>query len=176
MKKLLCILAGMAMVVGVQAAEEVKTDDVGSLGVGYQGQFFDGIALNALSVRWNPAPLGGQVLIGRATSDNNNSPAESTLTTLQGKIFYTLIQRKQSQFYAGGKFGLLFGETTNNGGVKTDNDGVVLGALVGTEWRFSELPEIGFNFEVGYDFSNQDNSTDIDTTGIVVSLGAHYYF
>ena len=175
MKKVLCILAAMTMVVGIQAEDEVKTNKVSPIGIGYQGQFFNGLSLNALSVRWNPAPLGGQVLFGRSTSDTNNSNAESTIITLQGKLFYTLIQRKNSQFYAGGKLGFLFGETTNNNGNKTDTNGLVLGALVGTEWRFEELPEIGFNFEVGYDFGNTD-VPDVDTSGVIVSLGAHYYF
>ena len=175
MKKVLCILAATAMAMGVQAADDVKTEDPGSLGVGYQGQFFNGIAMNALSVRWNPAPLGGQILFGNATTDTSNSAAESSITTLQGKLFYSLIQRANSQFYAGGKLGFLFGETTNAGGNKFDTNGFVLGALVGTEWRFTELPEIGFNFEVGYDLSNTD-VPDWDTTGVTVSLGAHYYF
>lgn len=176
MKKVLCILAATAMVMGVQAAEEVKKTEPGQLGVGYQGLFFaNGLMMNALSVRWSPEPLGGQVLVGRTTSKNNNNDNEASLLALQGKVFYTLIQRENSQFYAGGKFGLLFGESTNAGGNKTDGDGWVLGALVGTEWRFSELPEIGFNFEVGYDLATTDDP-DVDLTGITVSLGAHYYF
>ena len=171
MKKVLCILAATAMVIGVQAAEDVKTDEVGQLGVGYQGQFFSGannVGLNALSIRWSPEPIGGQLLIGRKTQEIGG--ADNSATTLEAKLFYSLIQRKQSQFYVGGKFGLLFGETLAG----ADAEGTVFGALAGTEWRFSELPEIGFNFELGYDFASEDIVPD--STGIVVSLGAHYYF
>lgn len=176
MKKVLCILAVATVVLGVQAGEEIENSEPSPLGVGYQGMFFaDGLMMNALSARWSPEPLGGQVLVGRTTSENNNNSAETSVLALQGKVFYTLIQRKNSQFYAGGKFGLLFGESTNAAGNKTDEDGLVLGALIGTEWRFSELPEIGFNFEVGYDLATTDNP-DVDLTGITVSLGAHYYF
>jgi opacity protein-like surface antigen len=167
-----------AEVTSVPAANEIVTKDVGSFGIGYQGVMYDNATLNAMSFRWNPSRLGGQILLGQMYSEVSDSEAETTWFTLQGKVLYTLIQRSNSSFYIGGKLGFMIEDEKDDAGISLeDKDAWVLGALLGTEWRFSELPEIGFNFEVGYDLVNSDdNGTEEDMNGIVVSVGANYYF
>lgn len=61
------------------------------------------------------------------------------------------------------------------------------GILVGAEWNFPSLPELGFNFEVGYNYVIDKNSgtfaslpqeldVDLKLHGINVGAGIKYYF
>ncbi|MBS3756184.1 MAG: hypothetical protein KGY56_10855 [Desulfobacterales bacterium] len=60
-----------------------------------------------------------------------------------------------------------------------DLDLLKYGLLIGTEYSFQGLPELGFNWEVGYKFNTLDTDEydlELDLNGISVSLGVHYYF
>lgn len=179
MKKVLCIIAALTMVAGTQAADG---DDVGNLGVGYQGVFF-GDLINGAAVRWAPAPFGGQIELGQggATLDpSGGTETTADIIMLKGKFYYSLIERDNSTFYVGASLGYYMIETdTGGGGGDTEVDGFSIAPLVGTEWHFQGLPELGINFEISYelnDWESKNPDADIGLYGIMVSTGILYYF
>jgi hypothetical protein len=179
MKKLLCIIAAMTMVVAIQAEGEEKSSEPGDLGVGYQGIFYGGgnARMDAASIRWHgSSPVGVQGLIGQLNTDTG---AEQNTLVLAVKGLVNLIERENSTFYVGPKIGMAWISTTGGGGNDVDSTQILFGAFVGTEYFFQGLPEIGFNFDVGYDFVVGDDDVNGDNAnayGINVTLGAHYYF
>lgn len=182
MKKLLCILMILAMGLTIQAAEKV---DAG-LGFGYQGIYF-GNLINAASLRFAPGPVGGQILFGTWNGDldtNGGPEADMRLWTLQGKLLFTLIEKDYTDFYVGAKIGYSWADISVSGtSNEPDISDWTYGLLVGAEWFFAEIPEIGFNFEVAYDFNDLEYDSpaggpdaDIGLDGVNVNLGLHYYF
>jgi hypothetical protein len=198
MKKILCVVAAIAMTIGIHA-DEGTNSDVGPFGLGYQGVVYgEGYTMNQIALRFAPQPVGGAIVIGQMGSAQENftngsqtSETESSHLTLQGKFYYSLIERQNSDFYIGGLLGLGYStyEYTPTGGGNVSEDEtteIILGFLAGVEWRFEELPELGINFELGYNVAFEDeeekNSTSSDYeyesvfAGTSVSLGATYYF
>ncbi len=205
MKKLLCISILTALTAVCAQAEEKKDvkketadeDKVGFFGIGYQGMNNSFGYHNGISIRFAPQPIGGAIVISQASSNGEDQMAGSTAETttsvfaLQGKFMWSLIERKNSDFYIGGLVGLGYYQTetknaaTGNG--EEEDASFMLGFLAGTEFRFTELPEIGFNFEIGYNFEgrNDENKNAAGTTtgdydtafgGTYVSFGVNYYF
>jgi len=170
------------MAVSVAQAED---SEPGQIGVGYQGIFF-GDLINAVSVRFAPAPLGGQIELGQGSVDIDapgGFGADLDILMIKGKLYYTLIQRENSVFYAGASLGYYKIESTSFPFVGTaDTDGFSIAPLIGAEWRFQGLPELGLNFEVSYEINDLESdlpgggTTDIGLYGITVSTGIHYYF
>ena len=199
MKKLLCISLMTLMAFAVTHAAEGENEP-GSFGLGYQGVAFgDGFLMNQIALRWAPQPIGGALVIGHMASTDEGSvngvkdeESDTSLLTLQGKFYYTLIDRPNSDFYIGGLLGLGWYNTEYKpvGGTTEEDDttSFVLGFLAGVEWRFTELPELGLNFELGYNlewvndeeknvFGSGDTwEHDTVMAGTSVSLGATYYF
>lgn len=189
MKKGICIAIAALMTLSLVHAEEVANEP-GKFGIGYQSVFLgEGMTMNQIALRWAPQPIGGALVIGQMGSYSEDDPKTYELTrselTLQGKFFYSLIERQNSDFYIGGLLGLGYYEYEDKSGGSTYTDeetSFILGFLAGVEWRFSELPELGFNFELGYnlEFMNEESSgtTPLDSvfSGTSVSLGATYYF
>ena len=198
MKKELCItLITLMLTSGVLA--EGENGAPGRFGIGYQGvDYGGGRVMNQIALRMAPQPIGCAVVIGEMgeTTDSyedgvKTGETERSMFTIQGKFYYSLIQRPNSDFYIGGLLGLGYNtyEYTPVGGGNVSEDEtseVILGVLAGVEWRFTELPELGINFEIGYNVSYEEdeekNSTFADYkdesafSGTTVSLGATYYF
>lgn len=192
MKKVLGIAIVALLAVTVVQAED---SEPGAFGIGYQGAFMDqGYTMNQIALRFAPQPIGGALVIGQMSEFEEDDPKtyEETTTawTLQGKFFYSLIERQNSDFYIGGLFGFGYYDyedkpTSGGGTTYTDEEvSFILGFLAGVEWRFAELPELGFNFELGYnvEFMNEESGSttkrerDSVFAGTSVSLGATYYF
>jgi hypothetical protein len=99
---------------------------------------------------------------------------------LELKAMYAFIVRTNSRFYAGGKFG--YGRLDADiVGYDAKVDAYVPAVFVGAEWNFPQLPELGFNFEVGYSYAILEGNdvldgTDLDLSGINVGMGIKYYF
>jgi len=186
MKKILCIVITALMAVSMVHAEETA-DEPGSLGVGYQGIFF-GDMINALSVRWAAAPIGGQIEIGEGAADIGTGvpgagDVEAEIFMLKGKFYYALIERENSTFYAGASLGYYKVEIDNLGpGADAEVDGFSIAPLVGAEWRLHGLSELGLNFEVSYELIDLEYDVgggvddDIGLRGINISTGINYYF
>ena len=169
------------MAIMATAVTHAEGDEPGRFGIGYQGVLGQASsqALNAFSLRFAPKPFGGALILGEMLESTDDD--DVTAFTMQGKFFYSLIERQNSAFYIGG----LLGITRYDGefsGFSEESTSVLFGGLFGAEWNFSELPEIGFNFEAGYNFEadhfEDDGGADADTLfgGTYVSLGATYYF
>jgi hypothetical protein len=197
MKKLLCIAVITLMAFAVTHAAE-GDNEPGSFGLGYQGvSLGDGYLMNQIALRFAPQPVGGAIVIGQMASTDEGSvngvkdeETDTSLLTLQGKVYWTLIERPNSDFYIGGLlgFGWYNEEYTPVGSPTEESDytSFVLGFLAGVEWRFTELPELGLNFELGYnlEWMNEEDKVapgvtfehDTVMAGTSVSLGATYYF
>jgi hypothetical protein len=71
-------------------------------------------------------------------------------------------------------------------GVQTCALPISPGLLIGSEWSFPGLPEVGFNFDVGYSWLIYDNKIsnegddyrylDLNLSGVSATFGIHYYF
>ncbi len=156
------------------------------IGVGYQGLFF-GNMINGLSVRSWLGPntaigLEGNIFYGNAKIDIDGAPSDidADLYMLELKAMYAFIVRTNSRFYAGGKFG--YGQfSADVFGDKAKINAYVPAAFIGAEWNFPQLPELGFNFEVGYSYAIMEtkkdiDGVDVDLSGINVGVGIKYYF
>lgn len=106
---------------------------------------------------------------------------DADIDTIETRLAYVLVQRAHSKFYAGGKIGYTMVSADLFGG-DADVDGLTYGLLFGSEWSLDELPELGFNFDVGYDFRDWEvdagpgGDVDLNLDGINVTFGVHYYF
>lgn len=179
MKKVLCIAVAALMTVSLVHAEEAA-DKPGKLGIGYQGTAYGGdgpYLMNQISLRFAPQPIGGALVFGHMMRDGKDGNSDNEYWTVQAKGFYTLIDRPNSDFYIGGTLGWGYSEYKSSRSHDESNS-LILGGLAGVEWNFTELPEIGFNFEFGYNttFESDDDDGDNIYKGTFVSLGAHYYF
>ena len=156
-------------------------------GVGYQG-LITGSYLNALSVRsWVTDSFGVEAngYCGKVKLEPNTDGGRSIrtdLTALGLRGFYNLVKRENSVFYVGAEYtvGSLdrdVSSPSDNSDEELDDDITIYGAFVGSEFRFSEMPELGFNFDVGYRRVDYDNDAfDILLDGVSATLGVHYYF
>jgi hypothetical protein len=182
MKKLLCIIAAMTMVVAIQAQESEKSGESGGsrIGVGYQGVFYGGANdhMDAASIRWWMGDtMGLQGIIGQINTDSGIVEQNTLLLAVKGLV--NIIENENSSFYVGPKVGIAWIDQTESGGKTVDTQQLVFGVFAGTEYFFQGLPEIGFNFDIGYDFAVGDDDVNNDNGnayGINVTLGAHYYF
>ena len=173
MKKLVAALILATSMAAFSQAQETTAASTGDIGLGYQGIFL-GNFFNGISVRYAPAdvPMVAQAIYARYAGDVDGR-GDGSINMLQGRLAYVLAEREQSKFYVGGKFGYMNVSADSS----TMIDGFNFGPMFGTEFRFTELPEIGFNFDVGYDFNTMDaQGTDLDVDGINVTFGCHYYF
>lgn len=174
MKKVLCVAVVAMMAVSVGFAEEAGSE-TGNIGVGYQGVVL-GNLMNGVAVRMKPAPLGAQVELVQGSVDVDSGALEADLLVIKGKAYYALVERENSKMYVGASLGYWMAEIEG-----ADIDGFSVAPLMGVEWNFAELPELGINFEVSYEIDMLEvdaggGTADIDLSGITVSTGIVYYF
>ncbi len=162
-------------------AEEGKGNYISNkIGVGYQGMFA-GDYLNGISVRgWigNNFGLEASVFYGGIDADANGYDiTDSDVTLFEAKAMYAFLVKQNSRFYVGVKGGYGKLDFDVEGQEIADDDLWSCGAFVGSEWNFQGIPELGFNFDVGYNYMNyDDDNLDIDLNGIAATFGIHYYF
>jgi opacity protein-like surface antigen len=179
MKKLLALVSVFALMLTVASAQEnVASEDPGSIGLGYQGMIMGSALMNGASIRYQgqDSPFGFEFNLGQWSGDIERNRGENKLDidvyALQLKGMYTLIKRQNTNFYAGVKGGWY------NLDIEDDAEYAwQIAPLFGAEWRWSEMPEIGVNFEVSYDFCDTEvKGSDINLRGVMVTFGIHYYF
>ena len=159
----------------------------GKVGVGYQGMIA-GDLINGISVRGWIGPnfgLEGSLLYGGISVDvPEGTLADADLILFEAKAMYAFVVKSNSRFYIGAKAG--YGQIELNyqeEGV-LDDDFWTAGAFVGAEWSFPTIPEVGFNFDVGYNYIKYDDNLfddpegefEIALDGIAATFGIHYYF
>lgn len=195
MKKGFRFLVVMALALFLSVGSAFAADEAGKnfinnkVGLGYQGMVA-GSFLNGLSVRgWigDRVGLEGSAFYGKTDisveeSGSSIVDAEADLWMLEFKAMYALVVRDFSKFYIGGKIG--YGQISASESDTDMLDGESLwtpGVFIGAEWSFPQLPEVGFNFDVGYSavlFNNTIDDADIDIKlhGVNATFGIHYYF
>ena len=170
------IMAGMLFATPVSAQNQPPASDM-KFGLGYQGTWIQGL-LNGVSARiWMQDDLGMEGNLYMGNVDGNYS-----LYIIEGKFMYAPIVREQSRFYFGGILNLSmydFAPPIDDArGVDASADGIIvgLGPVFGAEWRYEELPEIGFNFDVGLKYYHDGGDIDMNVWATDVTWGIHYYF
>lgn len=207
MKKrfLSCVAVAMVMMF-LSVGSVFAADDAGKnfmsnkVGVGYQG-FFGGNLLNGLSVRgWIGDRVGLELtgfygtVSGEVEEYGYKNSFDADLWLIEAKAMYAFLVRSNSKFYAGGKIGygqigasVPSGLPFNIDEIANSIDGTSLwtpGLFVGAEWNFPGLPELGLNFDVGYQWLLYNNKLhddpyvylDLSLSGITTTFGIHYYF
>jgi hypothetical protein len=172
-----CCIVGISILlsvlpVGVLAAESSDLATERNIGIGYEGMFL-GEFLQGVSARGWLGKLGLEGDLWQASVDVG--PYDVDAWVLSGKVLYAPIVREHTKFYVGFEGGW----ATMDLGYGDDLDGTTFGPLFGAEYRFQELPELGFNWEVGYRWTSLSPSgydEDFDLNGISITLGVHYYF
>jgi hypothetical protein len=171
----------------VFAADDAGKNFISSkIGIGYQGMVV-GSFLNGISVRgWIGDRVGLEAsgFYGRVSMDyNDESEIKADVGMIEAKAMYAFVSRNYSKFYAGGKIGV------GRLGIDADTelDGSTFytpGLFIGSEWSFPGLPEVGFNFDIGYSWLIYDNKVssnpyeyiNLNISGVNATFGIHYYF
>lgn len=185
------VAAGLAVMLGAGSAVAAENPMTGKFGLGYQG-VFAGDILQGISGRyWATENFGGELNlfygnVGLEVEPSGLAPLdEANADLLLGslKLMYSPIVRENSRFYVGieGGIGSVNVEADDVDVLDGDITVYTINPLFGAEYNFTELPELGLNFEVGYKFhsvSYEEEPLDVDVNldGTFVSLGAHYYF
>lgn len=121
----------------------------------------------ALSARYHPSPyLSMTGLVGFNTADTNNS------FVIGGKLCQNAHLEENLNFYVGiGAF-----LVTNRGGTTATSGGIEFQGILGGEFFFSGLPNLGLSFETGVAM-NTVRKISFRTVGSGFVIGGiHYYF
>lgn len=152
------------------------------LSVGYEG-VFAGDLLQGLSSRyWFNDNVGGEVNLfyGRVGLEEGPNDFDADLFLGELKLLYAPIVNENSRFYVGleGGIGSIGGDIADDADITV----YTISPFVGTEFRFAELPDMAFNWEVGYKWHRVNVDPDdyedlnVNIDGTFVTVGAHYYF
>lgn len=181
MKKILSAVL-LALLCGSGSAFAADNSAVGpntqQFSLGYEGILAGDVLQGVSSRYWFNDNIGGELNLcyGRVDFDGDN--ADLFLGEL--KVMYAPIVKQNSRFYVGleGGIGSIGGDATAN----TDVTVYTISPFVGSEFRFAEIPDMAFNWEVGYKWHrvniDPDSSSDynVNIDGTFVTVGAHYYF
>lgn len=177
------VAAGLAVLLGAGTASAATGPNCGKVGLGYQG-ILGGDILQGVSARyWMDDNWGAElnVFYGTVGAEYNDADVfDADLLLGTAKIMYAPVVKASSRFYIGIEGGL---GSVGSDEIPDDVDVTIwtLSPLMGAEYSFSDVPELGLNFEVGYKFHNLSIDDDFDEfnvnlDGTFVSVGAHYYF
>ncbi|OHB66754.1 MAG: hypothetical protein A2Y76_02590 [Planctomycetes bacterium RBG_13_60_9] len=183
------LLALLAFSSSATAADSEDLATEKTIGIGYEGMFL-GEFLQGASVRGWLGKVGLEANVWQSdvgVKIGDLPSVDVSAFVLTGKIMYAPIVREHTKFYLGLQAGLgsidlptgTLGDIADADIPDTSIDVFVFGPLFGVEYRFQELPELGFNWEVGYSFSSLDMDIvdpSVDLNGISITLGVHYYF
>ena len=180
----LVAIVTLALFMAVPALAEGDNYLSNKVGVGYQGMI-SGDLINGISVRgWIGDNFGleGSFLYGGVEIDvPGGTLAEADVMLFEAKAMYAFIVKSNSRFYVGAKAGYGTIDVDFEEETLLDDDFWTAGAFVGAEWSFPTIPEVGFNFDVGYNYINYEEDFDgfeVETSldGIAATFGIHYYF
>jgi hypothetical protein len=142
--------------------------DLGSrMGVGYANQFGLDEDLPSLAVRYYPnSDYGLMGALGVDTKKDNSRFG------VQAKILKAVFKEDNLNFYTGAGAGLVSRELSG----KTDS-GFDLSGFLGTEFFFSGLENLGFNFEAGVGVTSISSEVRFRTIGDhPLKAGVFFYF
>jgi hypothetical protein len=180
---LLALLCGS----GTALAADNEGCNTKKFSLGYEG-VFAGDVLQGLSSRyWFNNNVAGEVNLfyGNVGLKVEDTPIDGNMDLFyaSAKLLYAPIVKTNSRFYVGleGGIGSIGVENNDKDVLPGEISVYTISPLIGAEFRFTEIPDICFNWEVGYKFQNvnydgDDTEVDVNIDGTFVSLGAHYYF
>ncbi|TLU87769.1 MAG: hypothetical protein FDX21_02820 [Chlorobium sp.] len=187
-KAILAVACALMFGAGTSYAAVQQAPNAGKFGLGYQG-VFGGSILQGLSARYlvnNNVGTELNLYYGNASIDAGGSSNlfDGDLLLATAKVMYAPVVNAHSRFYFGLEGGIgSVGLKQSGVDIPGDVSVYVINPFIGSEFNFSEIPELGFNFEVGYKIHNVTYSPDgaptdlqINLDGTFVSVGAHYYF
>ncbi|MCK6544172.1 hypothetical protein L6Q79_16000 [bacterium] len=166
-KKFVILLLGMLLSQNVFSQTTQN-----KFGLGYQGVFLGNISQGISGRYWASEKLGweGNFFTIKISDDY----ADAGFYMISGKLLYASVKKENSRFYFGGEIGI--GRASSDDSNES-LDLLLFSPIMGSEYHLQGLPEIGFNWDIGYRihmFSIEDY--DFDIKGTTVSLGVHYYF
>jgi hypothetical protein len=174
---------------GTAMAAENEGCNTKKFSLGYEG-VFAGDILQGLSTRyWFNNNVGGELNLfyGNVGLRVQDPPIDGNLDLFyaSAKLLYAPVVKQNSRFYFGleGGIGSVGVENNDVDLLPGDISVYTISPLIGAEFRFSEIPDLCFNWEVGYKFQQiswdgdgPDEEIDVNIDGTFVTLGAHYYF
>lgn len=172
------------------AADNTEAPNVEKFSLGYEGILAGNVVQGVSSRYWFTNNVGGEVNLSYGRLGINietpldENDAHASLLMGSAKIMYAPVVKAHSRFYVGleGGIGNVGVEANDEDALpNTDVNVYTISPLIGSEFYFAEVPELGLNWEVGYRFQtvNIDNDAaevDLKLDGTFVTVGAHYYF
>ena len=160
------------------AAASADDGSIGKIGVGFEGMKYGNLITGVSTRSWilNRFGFEGNVFYGKVKCSYSEETITGDLWEVEPKVMVAIFVNQNSRFYAGaklgyGRFGFEASDLSKHKGVFNP------GVLIGTEFSFSELPELGFNFEFGYSRNlYKIEGIKITIDGTSVAGGIHYYF
>ncbi|PIU83090.1 MAG: hypothetical protein COS68_05980 [Elusimicrobia bacterium CG06_land_8_20_14_3_00_38_11] len=157
MKKFFAVLC----IVGLASSFSFGRDVSKKTGVGFNSQL-SGFGVDSLSVRWwFSKKMAAEGLLGFSLGDD-------TIFNVGGKFLTVIKEEKNLNIYG---FGIIGIESH-----QSDDTSFSVGGGFGTEFFFSDFPNLGFGAEIGLGFSNANNKNQFGTSaGWLSAVGIRYY-
>lgn len=182
----ICVLVLSLTTLPAFAQTKLKADELYQrIGLGYNQQLsfgllggsLDDVFLNnqSFSVKYWATPIVGiEGLLGFMTAKFEDE--KGTGATIGAKVHFNLIREPNMNVYSGGGVGIL-PVSTDLDGDSDNNVGFMLQGFFGMEFFFQELPNLGFDVEIGLEYVDYDEFQQFSTYGGGFGLmGVRYYF
>ncbi|MCD6574973.1 hypothetical protein J7K97_04785 [Candidatus Aerophobetes bacterium] len=185
MKKIVILLLVVFVVVATVSFGASAKDLSGRFGIGYQTEERPPLLVfssEGISGRfWFNPTLAVQATASYASIQFSNGGTNTFSGTLYAlKVLYKIIDRLNYHVYIGaGINGHNYSSSSYLGTPETSLSGTGYEALMGVEWFFSGVPDLGFSLEWGWDSVTLTPSEDGGTTTLSATplrFAAHYYF
>ncbi len=167
--KFLSSAVALAAVLAAPAA--MATDTAGKFGAGLS-KVIEEDTVAVAGRYWFSEDRGVQGTLYYQDDEQGNTELTSYAAGLKG--IYAPIVRDNSKFLLSFEAGYASAELETPIG-DDETDGWYVFPAMGAEFMLNGLPELGFNFEVGYRYENSDD-LDAQSEGITGTVGGVYYF
>lgn len=143
------------------------------IGLGYQSILAADIVHSVSARAWFEKSFGVQLgaFVAHGAADDYAGAFIASVRAL-----YAPVHNYHSCLYVGLEvsYGIAFGDLRNSG---EDPSLVIFSPFFGAEFHFSEIPELGFNWDIAYRVNTLSaGGADFVLRGTVVSMGVHFYF
>lgn len=154
---------GILLVTGTAQAKDLSR----RLGVGYSDQFGTDESLPSVALRYYPN--GSYGLMGALGVDTEKNASRFGI---MGKVIKIIFREDNLNFYTAASAGLISEEENSN----TDS-GFDIAGVVGTEFFFAGLENVGFSFEAGVGVTSISSEVRFRTIGDhPLNAGIMFYF
>jgi len=139
----------------------------GRVGLGFNSQLSPN-GINSVSLKiWTTSDICIQPILGFQFTDLVNE------IDIGGKLLYKIKDEKSINVYAGGGIGIAIVDPD----LGDSETAFSIGGILGVEYFFSGLPNLGFSSEIEFGVSDYvDNTTIGLEADTFLTAGIHYYF